>query len=78
MYTPAELYNSASQVLGTGESCPRCAKRAMMVTGLPCRYCIHNGDKLRIVRNVVCTLEGVPIVDAVIELRKGDFFVPKA
>jgi len=77
--TPVRLFDSASKVLGTGEHCPACKYGVQSVIDLPCRHCVYNGDKLRLVRNVACTLDGTPLEREVADIesqRRGNFYEP--
>jgi len=75
--SPNRLFAEASRILGAREHCPICLHDALAVTELPCRYCIYNGDKLRMIDNVICNLGGVPVPDKFrLTNRRKDYFEP--
>jgi hypothetical protein len=75
---PAELYQSATEKLGTRQHCPICRDADLPVVEIPCRYCLHNGDKLRLLGGAVCDIKGVPIPGGYGDLqRKKDLFKPR-
>jgi hypothetical protein len=77
--TPVRLFEEAARVLGAQDHCPSCTHCARAVTALPCRYCIHNGDKLCLVGNAICTLDGIRFDCEITEIernRKRSFHKP--
>jgi hypothetical protein len=74
---PHELYSLASETLGDRSSCPSCEHHVASVSAIPCRYCTRNGDKLRLIANEICTLEGQSLRDNFrVANRRRDYYAP--
>lgn len=66
-----EVYTDAIALLGERQTCSTCAHFLKLASDLPCRYCIHQGGKLRIIENVLTNLAGEPFPPGV-QIRPSD------